>query len=104
MNWYRKAKFDNIYNIYMIISNAPERVLKDVRGNVIEIKADSSEQARFLAKKKYTKLVEWEDERAGRTLVARLNKEKTQEIEKYRETVENLKRKREERAQGIYEN
>ena len=107
MNWYKKARLDSVYNIIRITDTngiAKEDVLKDVKGNVIEIKADSPEQARYLAKQRYTKLAEWENEFAGRTIVARINKERMQEIENYKDISETLKKKKEERAQAIYEN
>ena len=84
---YKIAKNDGIYNIVLITEAdglASEKVLKDIRGNAIEIRADSSEQARNKAMSQYSKLGEWENG-TTRTIVARLDKGKVQEIKKYRE-------------------
>ena len=106
MKIHKISKFDSVYNIFRISEVdgvASERVIIDLRGNIIEIKADSPEQARRIALSRYSSLAEWENESAGRSIVARLNKDKMEELEKYRQTIDQLKKDKENRAQSIYD-
>ena len=106
MRIHKIAKFDSIYNIFKITEVngvAEESIVKYIDGQIVNIKADSTEQARKIAMNKFSKLAEWENEFAGRTIIARLNEEKMIEIEKYRQTMNQLEKAKEDRAQNIYD-
>jgi hypothetical protein len=92
------ARFDGIYNVILLDNNGPEKIVKQ-NGVIIEITADSAEQARKFAKNLYPKLREWPDD----SWVTRLNKERMLAIENSNRAQEEMKRQKEERAQGIYD-
>lgn len=85
MSWYKIAQIEKKpYKIYRIEGGRPDKVL-----DIPHIYAVSSEQARVMAFKKYPSLRNFVDGCIGRNqdcdIQARLDKEKWEEIQKYKE-------------------